>query len=128
MRGYLLRFDSHSLPHAPHLDKHDPKEARYMGKPAYPMPTRLEYLTGVYGECCRQVTAAKILGVSAYTIAAMLKDGRLKAVCEGKKVDVHSIATYMDAPAQADFKARVTKPSYGQAKTYLVRRLTQKPP
>ena len=91
-----------------------------MGKPAYPMPTRLEYLTGVYGECCRQVTAAKILGVSAYTIAAMLKDGRLKAVCEGKKVDVHSIATYMDAPAQADFKARIIKRNGGKAPRFYV--------
>jgi len=91
-----------------------------MGKPAYPMPTRLEYLTGVYGECCRQSTAARILGISAPTISAMLKDGRLRAVCEGKKVDTHSIAAYMDAPAQADFKARIAKRNGGKPPRFFV--------
>jgi len=84
------------------------------------MPTRLEYLIGVYGECCRQSVAAKILGMSPATISTMTKDGRLKAVCEGKRVDMHSIATYMDAPAQADFKARITKRNGGKTPKFYV--------
>ncbi|MCL2876666.1 MAG: helix-turn-helix domain-containing protein [Betaproteobacteria bacterium] len=91
-----------------------------MGKSAYPMPTRLEYLTGVYGECCRPGVAAKILGVSPGTISAMTRDGRLKTACGGKKVDMHSIAAYMDAPAQADFKARLAKRKGGKLPQFYV--------
>ena len=85
-----------------------------MGKPAYPLPTRIEHLTGVYGECCGKSVAAKILGVSVSTISHMTSDGRLRTVCEGKKIDMHSISEYMDAPAQADFQARIAKRNGGK--------------
>lgn len=91
-----------------------------MGKPTYPIPTRLDYLIGVYGECCRPCTAAKILGVSPSCISHMTKDGRLRSVCGGKKIDMHSIAAYMDAPAQADFEARLRKRRGGKLPKYYV--------
>lgn len=78
---------------------------------AYPYtpPTREELLVSTYGECCRKSVAAKILGRSAGFINSMLSDGRIKAVCEGKMVDVRSIARYMDVAPQADYVARQRK-------------------
>lgn len=72
----------------------------------YTPPTRMEYMVEKYGECCRKSDAAHILGRSPATIAEMLRDGRLEAVCEGKMVSVTSLARYMDKPAQKDFEAR----------------------
>jgi len=92
-----------------------------MGKPVYPLPTRLQYLIGVYGECCRQCVATKILGVTPPTIIQMMRDGRLRSVCGGSMVDVHSIAEYMDAPAQADFEARLKKRNGGKLPRFYVR-------
>ena len=50
-----------------------------------------------YGEHVDKSTAARILGVSRATVYMMLKDGRIKGACEGKRVDVRSIARYMCA-------------------------------
>lgn len=72
----------------------------------YIAPTREETMVMQYGECVSQKKAAEILNCSSPTIAAMLNDGRLKRVCEGKKVCVRSIAYYMEKPAEADFAAR----------------------
>ena len=48
-----------------------------------------------YGEHVDKSTAAKILGVTRATVYAMLKDGRIKGACGGKRVDVRSIARYI---------------------------------
>lgn len=82
-----------------------------MGMKPYPYepPTREEYLTTKYGECVNKKTAATILGKSPSSIPEMLRDGRLEAVCEGKKVSVASIARYMDMPAAENFKARLRR-------------------
>lgn len=48
-----------------------------------------------YGEYVDKSTAARILGVSRATVYTMLKDGRIKGACEGKRVDVRSIARYI---------------------------------
>ena len=50
-----------------------------------------------YGEHVNKTTAAKILGVCRATVYAMLEEGRIEGVCEGKRVDVRSIARYMYA-------------------------------
>lgn len=52
-------------------------------------------LVDKYGEHVDKSTAAKILGVTRATVYAMLKDGRIKGACEGKRVDVRSIARYI---------------------------------
>ena len=59
-----------------------------------------------YGEVCKRVTAAKILGKSTGSIRTMLMDGRLDYACGGEMVDVRSIARYICKPAQEDFEAR----------------------
>lgn len=50
-----------------------------------------------YGEHVDKSTAARILGVTRATVYAMLKDGRIKGACGGKRVDVRSIARYIYA-------------------------------
>lgn len=62
-----------------------------------------------YGEVCKKVDAARILGRNIGTINAMLTDGRLEAACEGTRVDVRSIARYIAAPAKIEENARITR-------------------
>ena len=50
-----------------------------------------------YGEVCTKTTAGRILGCSVQSVNAMLRDGRLKEACVGKKVDVRSVAEYISA-------------------------------
>ena len=52
-------------------------------------------LVDKYGEHVDKSTAAKILGVTRATVYAMLEDGRIEGACEGKRVDVRSIARYI---------------------------------
>jgi len=75
----------------------------------YAAPTREQLLVTQHGECAKKTEAARILGMSPRTILTMTQDGRLEAVCGGKMVSVRSIARYMDAPAQADFEARLRR-------------------
>ena len=59
---------------------------------------REEELVNNYGEYVDKSTAAQILGVTRATVYAMLKDGRIKGACSGRRVDVRSIARYMYSP------------------------------
>ena len=52
-------------------------------------------LIDVHGKYVDKTTAARILGVSRATVYAMLEDGRIEGACEGKRVDVRSIARYI---------------------------------
>ena len=54
-----------------------------------------EALVAQYGEYVDKTETAKILGVTRATVYAMLKDGRIEGACEGKRVDVRSIARYI---------------------------------
>lgn len=63
----------------------------------------------LHGEVCGKREAGKILGCSASRINSMIADGRLDAACEGKKVDVRSIARYIAAPAKEDEAARIRR-------------------
>ena len=54
-----------------------------------------EALVAQYGEYVDKTATAKILGVTRATVYAMLADGRIKGACEGKRVDVRSIARYI---------------------------------
>lgn len=56
-----------------------------------------EELIDMHGEYVDKSTAARILGVTRVTVYAMLKDGRIKGTCSGRRVDVRSIARYMCA-------------------------------
>lgn len=70
---------------------------------------REDLLVDRYGEVVNFTTAGKILGRSIKTVKAMLEDGRIDYACAGTSVDVRSIARYIMAPKQEDFKARVRK-------------------
>lgn len=52
-------------------------------------------LVDMYGKYVDKSTAAKILGVCRATVYTMLKDGRIEGACEGKRVDVCSIARFI---------------------------------
>ena len=67
--------------------------------------SRLDDMLNRYGEVCSQTVAGQILGVVPRTIARMMDEGRLRRV--GKRVDVRSIAAYIENPYQKDFEARV---------------------
>lgn len=54
-----------------------------------------EALVAHYGAHVDKSTAAKILFVTRATVYAMLEDGRIEGACEGKRVDVRSIARYI---------------------------------
>ena len=70
---------------------------------------RADTLCRLYGEVCTQTQAGKILSRSLTTVRAMMEDGRLRSACAGKMVDVRSIAAYIEAPAQANERARVVR-------------------
>ena len=55
----------------------------------------VEALVERYGETVGKTDAAKILGVTRATVYAMLSDGRIAGACEGRRVDVRSIARYI---------------------------------
>ena len=52
-------------------------------------------LVDMHGKYVDKSTAARILGVTRATVYAMLKDGRIKGACGGKRVDVRSIARFI---------------------------------
>ena len=54
-------------------------------------------LVDMHGTYVDKSTAARILGVTRATVYAMLADGRIEGACEGKRVDVRSIARYLCA-------------------------------
>ena len=59
-----------------------------------------------YGEACTRTVAAKVINVSPDTVAAMLKDGRLRPACGGLRVDVRSLADYIENRGEMDRMAR----------------------
>lgn len=56
---------------------------------------RANELVTRYGEYVDKTVATSILGVTRATVYAMLADGRICGACEGRRVDVRSIAQYM---------------------------------
>ncbi len=64
-----------------------------------------EKLIEQYGRYVEKSVAAEILGVSRQTVYAMLADGRLTRACNGKRVDVQSIAAYMGSPDEPEENA-----------------------
>ena len=62
-----------------------------------------------HGEACTKTTAAKILSCSVPTVKAMLDDGRILPACAGERVDVRSIADYIECRSEADREARLRK-------------------
>ena len=64
------------------------------------LASKEEELLGRYGEYVDKTLTAKILGVTRATVYTMLADGRIDGSCEGRRVDVRSIARYLSRPSQ----------------------------
>ncbi len=62
-----------------------------------------------YGEACTKTTASKLISCSTQTINAMLKDGRIRPACGGSRVDVRSLADYIENRGEKNREARLTK-------------------
>jgi len=71
--------------------------------------SRMDDMLERYGEICTQKAAAQMLGVVPRTIARMMDEGRLRRV--GARVDVRSIAEYIENPRQRNLE------SYSQRKS-----------
>lgn len=76
-------------------------------------PERLNDMLARYGEVCEQKTAAQILNVNPRTIHRMIKEGRLRGV--GHRVDVRSIAEYIENPDQINFMCSARRRHSGTA-------------
>ena len=66
-------------------------------------------MTLLYGEACTKATAAKLINVTTRTVHEMIRDGRLKAACGGERVDVRSLAVYVENRGEHDHEARMEK-------------------
>ena len=62
-----------------------------------------------YGEACTKTTAAKIISCSPATIRAMLEDGRIASACGGERVDVRSLADYIENRSERNRAAHLRK-------------------
>ena len=62
-----------------------------------------------YGEACQKATAAKLINVTTRTIHEMVRDGRLKDACGGERIDVRSLARYIEHRGERDHEARMEK-------------------
>lgn len=49
-----------------------------------------------HGEACTKAQAARIISCGTATINAMLRDGRIRSACGGTRVDVRSLADYIE--------------------------------
>lgn len=61
------------------------------------------------GEACTKTTAAREIETSVRTINNMIEDGRILAACEGTRVDVRSLADYIEHRSDADHQARMQR-------------------
>ena len=57
---------------------------------------RESVLVKLYGECVSKTDAADIMGVTRATVYTLLRNGRIKGAMGGRKVDVRSIARYIE--------------------------------
>lgn len=64
------------------------------------------------GEACSKTTAAHEIECSTSTITRLVEDGRIRTACEGTKIDVRSLADYIERKAEVDHEARMTR-KYG---------------
>ena len=62
-----------------------------------PRPTVDRYAAMVerYGECCKIEQACEALNVSRTTLYRMVVDKKIRTACDGKRIDVRSMARYI---------------------------------
>ena len=74
-----------------------------------PVDDRVELMVRAHGEVCTKAYAARLLNCAPATIGQMIQDGRLDPACEGKRVDVRSIARFIARPEEEKMKARLRR-------------------
>lgn len=62
-----------------------------------------------HGEACTKTQAARIVSCGINTINAMLADGRILPACGGLRVDVRSLADYIENRGEANHAARMRR-------------------
>ena len=62
--------------------------------------TREDLMVQAYGEVTTKAEAQRILTVSRRTLDQIIADGKIELACEGTKVDVRSIANYIETPVK----------------------------
>lgn len=70
---------------------------------------RIGTLTARYGEACNRKKAAEIIGCSPVTISSLIRDGRINSACEGTRVDVRSLAEYIEDKPNKDRQAKIKR-------------------
>ncbi|MEG2316848.1 MAG: hypothetical protein RSC91_11540 [Clostridia bacterium] len=60
-----------------------------------------------HGEACTKTQASKLISCSVSTINAMLRDGRIAPACGGERVDVRSLADYIENRGEMNRAARM---------------------
>lgn len=58
--------------------------------------TRGESMAMLYGEAITKEKAAELLSCSRRTITQYVEDGKILTCCEGKKIDVRSVADFIE--------------------------------
>ncbi|MBP5461898.1 MAG: helix-turn-helix domain-containing protein [Lachnospiraceae bacterium] len=61
------------------------------------MTDRLTRLLETHGEVMSRAEAAKVLSVCRTTLLSLIKAGKIKTACEGKRIDTVSVARYIDS-------------------------------
>ena len=75
------------------------------------MESRMEDLRCLYVETVTVADAARIIGMSRNSMYALLRRGKISRACGGKRIDVRSVARYIDEPAVTNHRVRVEKGS-----------------
>ena len=73
---------------------------------------RMTWMVSEYGEATTKSKAARIVNVAPSTIMDWARQGKIRLCCDGEKVDVRSLAEYIDANPNKDksgSKPRETK-------------------
>lgn len=70
---------------------------------------RHELMVQKYGEACTKQMASQILNVHPRTLTNMIRDGRILAACQGERIDVRSLADYIENRTAADHEMRMEK-------------------
>jgi len=76
--------------------------------PPRPMDRQKEMVERL-GEACTKETAQREMNVSQPTLWRMIRDGRVKTCCNGERVDVRSLADYLDNREEIDRETRLEK-------------------
>lgn len=58
--------------------------------------TRGESMAMLYGEAITKEKAAELLSCSRRTVTQYVEDGKIRTCCDGKKIDVRSVADFIE--------------------------------